>query len=830
MSNRIDNNGNDMVEGDNDTGNDSGGNGAQQSWQQQPQVRRIYQGRQPPRGFRFAHHPVHPNNGGEVRPNGGPLHQIVDMNPNELRNIPLDGAVNENPNANRNRNVQRVRLNGRFVVRQQQRMPNPLIRSPQQQRQHQRQYLQRQHQQDQQQQQRRQMGTRDQIRLNSNDSFRIGPNGPVRVRRVEVQVEPLIAQPLSDLAVANNNTNPTTNWTRNDPTVCQRVEDPPQYERYKCEICYEYMNDPVGCGKCSSRFCRKCLQKVFDSDQQKQQVTKCPVCRCEYEQLVPDVELYGRNRESVPTLPCRYISSGCPERSLLLYEIAQHEQVCEHVRMRCRYAHYGCRWIGKRGLIQAHEEFGCKLAPIGDFIQQFRETKAGHSTRLNIVEQQAAGAVRMSHVLRQTYTRDNQRKSLLDTLRLFQYCHAITSLTPHFLMTKDLWVSYWRNNESRAAVINFCICVPFLAAAIGVIGRGTSSFFELFEEASPGRTLSMLAKALEGVNINLATISNPAATQTIIELIRRLQDAQTDELLLTTFLGVCVGILGFLVIVLNFVDTKSNISWDKISIPWLGRFPLVGDVMAITIFTLILAMMEYHESNMRALVLWFFIVVTTTFFPALVFSISHYTARLVTRMPRPALFNLMEMARLVEPCMFGLRFSLLVVYFDVKAALDASVVLSLVPQTSRLYLKNSFFEKLPRTACVTFLVAKSAFWALRVQSSLFGGELDWKILKSAVTVENAQKMFTSSSDGVELSKVLDRISTSLLATASLVVTNRFINVSFDLGITVGDYIATISHQELRPEGIARGTSKEYSPVGLFAFGSWVVMIALLVHV
>jgi len=482
--------------------------------------------------------------------------------------------------------------------------------------------------------------------------------------------------------------------------------------------------------------------------------------------------------------------------------------------------------MGKRGLVKAHEEFGCKLAPMGPFIEQFRQIKADHTMRLEMIAQQASGSVRMSHVLRQTYTRDNQRKSLSDTLRLFQYCHAVTGLTPHFLMTKDLWVSYWRNNESRATVINFCICLPFLSAAFGVVGHSMGCFFELFEEPSPSNSLVLLTRALEGANL-----SNDTGTEKVKSMIHKLLKSQTEELLITAFLGMCVATLAILVVMLNYIDTKSHISWDRISLPYLGgRFPLVGDVMAISIFTLLLAIMEYHQSNVRAAVLWITIVVASTFFPALVFSISHYTARLVTRTPRPETFNLMEMARLVEPCMFGLRFSMTILYFGVVATLDASVVMSVVPQTSRMYLKNALFDNIPQSVRFAFLGAKLGFWTFRAMDLLFDGDLDLSILKSAVTVESAQKFFTSSPDAAALSEILDTISTSILATLSLMITSYLMNNFCALGITVGDYIALTSQRELSPEGIARGTAKEYSSVGLFAFGSWVVMIALLARI
>jgi hypothetical protein len=833
MSVRIDNSGIDMVEEDNSNGNASGADASprrQQHQQLQPQgpqhIRRIFHGPSPPPGFRFAHRHVHPNNvvGRNANENNEGPSGIV--NGNTLQNPPLNGHGNVNVNGNSNANrhyVQRLRLNmggrGPFMVRQQQQRPNPFSQISQQQ----------------QQQQQQQLNFHS---MGPNGPIHIGPNGPVpvQVRMVQVQVDPLAPQALPASTTAHTSEHATTNELTSTSSARdnQRVEDPPDYERYKCQICYEYLNDPVGCGKCASRFCRACLQRVYESDRQKQQRTKCPVCRCEYDEIVPDHGMYaGSNGERAPALPCRYICSGCPERNLPLSEIAKHEQVCDHVPMRCRYAPYGCCWVGKRGLVEAHEEFGCKLAPMGKLIEQFRQMKADHSMRLEMIGQQASGSVRMSHVLRQTYTRDNQRKSLSDTLRLFQYCHAVTGLTPHFFKTKDLWVSYWRNNESRAAVINFCMCVPFLAAALGVVGRSTSSFFELFEDVSPDRTLAMLARALEEANMNIANITNYTAAEKITSVIHKLQKSQTEELLITTFLGTCVGTLGVLVVMLNYVDTKSNISWDKIKLPYVGgRFPLVGDVMAISIFTLLLSIMEYHQSNIRAAVLWLTIVVTSTFFPALIFSISHYTARLVTRTPRPTTFNLLEMARLVEPCMFGLRFSMAIVYFGVAATLDASVILSLVPQTSRMYLKNSLFDHMPRTVSFAFLVAKSAYWAFRVQNLLFDGDLDLSMLQgwSAVTMESAQKFFTSSPDAAALSSVLDSIFTSILAAASLMVTSCIINNFFALGITVGDYIAFTSQEELSPEGIARGTAKEYSSVGLFAFGSWVMMIALLARI
>jgi len=638
-------------------------------------------------------------------------------------------------------------------------------------------------------------------------------NGPVQVRMVQVQVEPLTPQPVPPSSL--NTTN-------------EQEEDSPGFERFKCEICYEYLNKPVGCGRCSSRFCRACLQRVYESDQQRQHSPRCPVCRCEYDQMAPDEGIYGvTNNSCLPTLPCQYASVGCPERKIPLPEIANHEAVCEHVQMRCRYAQYGCAWTGKRGLIASHEEFGCKVAPTGPFIEQFRQMKADHNMRWEMITQQIAANSRFVHMLRSTYARDNQRKSLTDVFRLAQYCYTLTCLTPHFFMTKDLWVSYWRNNESRAVVINFCSYIPFMAACFGVTRHAIISFFDFFDVISSEKASATLAKVLEG-----KLLSNmPNATTATDMMVDIFQNSQAEELLVNIFLGFCVGTLGFLVVILTFIDVKSNILWDKISIPRLGSFTLVGDVLAISIFTLLLAIMEYHEASFRADFVWMTVLVTSTFFPAFIISISHFTARLVTGTPDPPSFNMMDMGRAVEPCMFGLRCSMLITWFGVVPALDASIAICLIPRTSRIYLKNSFYDHMPRIVCFGLLGIKIAYWAFQIQSLLYGGQLEMeKLMSNSITPKNARTFFSSSPDAVSLSAIFDSIALSFMATTALMITNYIIITLFSIGIAVGKSVAQTSQVELNPENIARGTIKEYSSLGLLVFGSWVISIALLAYI
>jgi len=211
MTDIIGNNGFHMVEEDSYNGNAPGGDPSQRRQDQQhqphqpqgPQIRRIFRG-QPPSGFRFSRRHVHPNDVAGIDPNIETVGPSGNINSDFLRDAPSNGDMNENSNANSNRNVQRLRLNmggrGSFVVRHH----HP---------------------------------------MGPNGAARMGPTSPipVQVRMVQVQVDPLAPQPLSASTATHTSAYATTNFRKNSARADQRVEDPPVYERFKCDICYEYL-------------------------------------------------------------------------------------------------------------------------------------------------------------------------------------------------------------------------------------------------------------------------------------------------------------------------------------------------------------------------------------------------------------------------------------------------------------------------------------------------------------------------------------------------------------------------------------------------------------
>lgn len=161
-------------------------------------------------------------------------------------------------------------------------------------------------------------------------------------------------------------------------------------DQFKCSICFELMKEPVGCGKCAGRFCRVCLEtalKVKNGDSSESHVDnegvsntiqKCPTCRVEFDQNQIQIDEVLQQKllnlcETIGPVGCRFC--GCYESIPSLLEVSCHESVCQHVRVACRFAPYGCNWKGPRLDLVEHELVECTLARLPDFLEQYRSFK-----------------------------------------------------------------------------------------------------------------------------------------------------------------------------------------------------------------------------------------------------------------------------------------------------------------------------------------------------------------------------------------------------------------------------------------------------------------------
>jgi hypothetical protein len=672
---------------------------------------------------------------------------------------------------------------------------------------------------------------RQMTHMNDGVTTAIGATGSVNVRLV--QVEPLLPQPAPDSTTRSDN---STLFASRRSRQNSEKEDNSSMERFKCAICYEYLKDPVGCGRCSSRFCRACLDRVFKSDVRRIQARnpqsqndsdesnrneihpKCPTCRQEYERIVFDHAL-NHELHHGPTLSCRY--HGCPEGALKLTQIAEHERLCGHVPMRCRYAAYGCRWTGKRCMIQGHELYGCKVAQLGPVIDQLRNMKADHGTRLEMVTQQMEGSFRMNNFLRQSVAK-NQMTSLSDVFSIVHYCHVLTCAAPHFFFTKDKWAGYWRRNESRAAIVNVLIFSPFLLASAGTFLNGSNSFLNLLD------ILSVASKSRENAGAP-GDGSGTGGTPTV-------WNDSSERLLEDAFLGFCAGLLGILAITVNFVDNKSSIIWRGMSIPHMGNPPVACDLLAVSTLSLLLAVMEYHDAGFKAFAMWMMVALCSTFFPALILSLSNFALHGLTDLNAPATAAKMsDTARSVEPLMFGLRFGLLATYFGMVPCLDAVIIAGNLPRgmlgrlSGKLVLKDCFLENIPRTFGLAYLGSKLAIWVIKLRS-LLSGQVVGTVLQYAMRFggggfdENRQHIWATIDDGT-MTALQATISESIFAANALLLMNYFIYCSFYFGIKMGNAIASTSHANVASHGVV----KDYSFLGIMAFAGWAIMMTLILQ-
>ena len=538
--------------------------------------------------------------------------------------------------------------------------------------------------------------------------------------------------------------------------------------RFKCEICYEFMKDPAGCGKCSSRFCFSCLDRVM-KDTNGNPERKCPVCRVkvmmtndessstsiETAMIVRDDQLKQEIFMGT-TVECRH--QGCVEQ-IKLPLVSDHEKQCMHAMMKCRYSPYGCSWKGKRGHLGNHEANECKLAQVSELVDQFRHLKSDTTTRLEVLGQQTSGLMQMNAMLRENMQRQ-QIKSTSNLFALVEYSYLLTCCTPFLLVTMEKWSRFVKSCNGRASVTNFLVFLPTM--------------------------LHCLSKASSGVE-NLFLLS-------------MIEDEEERMLFfIDSMLGITIGILAVIMVVANHLDKESPKFFHRYSVPYLGRPQLIGDILCLSSFMVMISIFDGTKSSKKFAFLWSNLLLATTFFPSLVCTMS-YLAQTTTnasqRMPTPStmFFN----SRAFKPLLFGLRASVLVSYFDYKSVLDAYVFLDLVPRTPKteLFIVNtSIFDGLSKISpIITYIGVKLS---IVVGSYMDSSDL-WKVLRMHIT---------------------ESLCAFLLAS----LTNYTINLSLQAGIKIAEKIIKQARNDIVPSGI----TKEYNLLGMLSFGMWAWMLIMI---
>ena len=239
------------------------------------------------------------------------------------------------------------------------------------------------------------------------------------------------------------------------------------------------MEDPFGCGNpaCSSRFCRPCLHRVLrqssatiamasssddgsDAPPPPPDSAKCPNCRSLFAagSISADDGLRDEMRDCDATATCPFRGCGAVLR---IADLASHEAACPHVRVRCRYADWGCDWVGRRSDLADHDANACEFrGGLGVLTERFRQHDA--STRRAMHQHHArigaTGQMLALHSRQIASSRARNPWNVSDVL----------SLTYEASLFPGKSAMRGAQREARAIISNVLLLLPSLAVAFNV--------------------------------------------------------------------------------------------------------------------------------------------------------------------------------------------------------------------------------------------------------------------------------------------------------------------------------------------------------------------------
>mmetsp|Transcript_3429 Transcript_3429/g.7112 ORF Transcript_3429/g.7112 Transcript_3429/m.7112 type:complete len:858 (-) Transcript_3429:508-3081(-) len=355
-------------------------------------------------------------------------------------------------------------------------------------------------------------------------------------------------------------------------------------EEFKCAICWEFMTKPQGHSGCTSRFCETCVERLREQVrvQNPPARIRCPTCRQIITDFQVDSELSDRITQT-HKIPCRFAS--CDAEPMSLSQVAQHEAVCQAVKVSCRYSRLGCDWTGPKRDLQSHEEDDCALAKVSGLVEQHINLQNAN----NQLQARMQGSFQMQQVLQ------HQVQNLAQAARLQQEMqqsfaspnnpmhvaeYVITLFTNTLGTCPHRW-KYMETVEAKSGTFNQLMLVPTILVTVRY-GSMKMALFSVFKH-----------EELELMDILDIMASCSAA-----------------------FMGCIIIILMF------WLDRHSSLAWKDYKIP--ARFGgsqklglLVSSLCAEMLFGLIF--LDVREAAGFGYTLFFYVVLVfnSTFLPIL---------------------------------------------------------------------------------------------------------------------------------------------------------------------------------------------------------------------
>jgi len=479
-------------------------------------------------------------------------------------------------------------------------------------------------------------------------------------------------------------------------------------KRFECAICFEYMDDPVGCGSCQHRVCQSCLHRVLreETNNRPPQSTdppksaKCPHCRSFFtiQSIVLDKELKKEISDCTDTVTCPFQGCGTGLRIGLL---KAHEAQCPFIRMRCRFADWGCEWVGRKKDIEDHDAHQCEFrGGLGKLVERFRQGDAqgDHILQQHHMQLSGAGQMLSLHSRQMMMIRGKNAGDLFQTLHL---AYEASLFPGRFNATGEMWISLIGKEESRCIVCNILLLVPSLALIFNVSFQGFKLLSRLQIETLSGDDVWFLVDTL--------------------------------------LLSLIVSMLGILCMACFFIDTKSPRDWTIYNIRNLvpGQ-PILRDLAAICMAMTHFSAIEFLGPH-PGIMIWHLIGILTIFFTS-------FVSRIIEKNePSSSNVGTLRIARAFSVVIFGLRYGLLAAMCGFAPSVNAVVTLRLLKQTAMVSSKVTVEDSecfIPQFG-VGFLIAISGLsTALEYATDLnavswWNVLLDWAFSTAVLAYANA---------------------------------------------------------------------------------------------
>lgn len=424
-------------------------------------------------------------------------------------------------------------------------------------------------------------------------------------------------------------------------------DNDPSLKKFECAICFEYLNQPVGCGSssCPYRFCKKCLQRTVlqdlqrssASNPQQQPTAKCPHCRTVIlpSSIRGDHTLQAEMNSCTSPITCPF--DGC-NAELTLKDLEQHEKSCPHLPIQCRYAPYGCTWNGALCSFPDHE-LECHFTSWNVLIDNIRK----HQWETKHILHQYQGFMNLNHA----FIHSNRQLILAhhnncagNTWYILQMMLEAAMFPGRFIHNGGLWNV--TNEHERAMILNQVVMWPILGVVARVAAMGVQHVPRL------------------------------------VHLMLENGDDTTDEmwgLVEMMMLSLAVTVMGILAVACLYADSGNPLSWGRYDIASsiLGDQPWIRDIAACSVAMIVFTFMELYGS-IRGGMIWIFVaslsLVTTSF-------VEGMTGKLLERAPRVVLLQSRNTA-IVE---FGLRYGFAIYTCGFLPAVGGMLILRMLPLT-----------------------------------------------------------------------------------------------------------------------------------------------------